>query len=277
MKMNLLLENLDVLTENREGIESLRKYIMASAFNGSFKSELGQTSNHDLINTLISKGSTYRADEKLTSDALTGIWEGFRLFDLPSNWNWMRLDQVGTIVGGGTPDTSNSKYWADKDGIPWITPADMRYQKEYVNTGKRTLTSMGLKESSAKLLPENSIVFSSRAPIGYVGIVGTPLATNQGFKSCVPFFDEMSQYIYFYLMFIGSEVNERATGTTFKEVSGKQFASTPIPVPPLEIQREIVKQIRSLLSLCGEIETGISIRDQLATKFANSVVASLST
>jgi type I restriction enzyme, S subunit len=276
VKINLLLENLDVLTENREGIESLRKYVMASAFNGSFKSTLGQRSNQDLINLLISKGSSYKIDEGLSTNELTGIWEGFSLFELPTNWSWMRLDQVGTIVGGGTPDTSNSKYWAGKDGIPWITPADMRNQKEYVDTGKRTLTELGLKESSAKLLPKDTILFSSRAPIGYVGIVGTPLATNQGFKSCVPFYDEMSQYIYFYLMFIGSEINERATGTTFKEVSGKQFASTPIPVPPLEIQKEIVQQIRSLLSLCEEIETRMSIRNELSTKFAQSIVASLS-
>lgn len=276
MRINQITSNLDVFTGYKGGLDALEDFFLSSGFNGNLTLDEDLYDGEAFFLDLQKCGSTFDMDREITPTDLSGIWEGFLLYELPNSWKWMRLDQVGTIVGGGTPDTSNGTYWAKGSGTPWITPADMRHQGMYVFGGKRNLTEIGLKESSSKLLPANSVVFSSRAPIGYVGISGVPLATNQGFKSCVPFLPEMAKFIYYYLVFIGAEVNRRATGTTFKEVSGKQFAATPIPVPPLKTQERIVKLIEEFLSISALAADKISDRDLLASTARKSAVDAIS-
>ncbi len=108
-------------------------------------------------------------------------------FEIPSNWIWVRLQSLGEIIGGGTPKTKNSEYW-EGGNIAWLTPADMKYiNGKYVSRGKRDITKLGLEKSSAKLMPRNSIVYSTRAPIGYIAITNNELSTNQGFKSINPY------------------------------------------------------------------------------------------
>lgn len=277
MDLDDLSSHLDVFTGHVGALDSLTEFFFSSAFKGSFVSLIDSSDGSDFFRTLRQNGSSFNSSQELSSNDLMGIWEGFSLYELPSSWRWMRLDQVGSIVGGGTPDTSNSTYWANDAGTPWVTPADMRGQTMYVLRGKRMLTDIGLRESSSKLLPSNSVVFSSRAPIGNVGITGAPLATNQGFKSCVPFMPEMAKYIYFYLRFIRSQINERATGTTFKEVSGKQFAATPIPVPPLNIQESIVEGLEEFLVATEKAKDEIRQRAKLGDSASKSAVDAIST
>jgi type I restriction enzyme S subunit len=108
-------------------------------------------------------------------------------YPVPSSWRWIELGGMGRIVGGGTPRSDNPAYFSDVDGIPWLTPADLNgFDQKRIFRGRRFITERGLSESSAQLLPEGSVLFSSRAPIGYVAVAGCDLATNQGFKSCIP-------------------------------------------------------------------------------------------
>ncbi len=105
--------------------------------------------------------------------------------NLPIGWKWVTIDSIGIVVSGGTPSTRQFEYW--NGDIPWITPADLsNYDKKFIGKGRRNITQIGLDNSSAHLLPENSVMFSSRAPIGYIAITGNPMATNQGFKSVLP-------------------------------------------------------------------------------------------
>ena len=99
-------------------------------------------------------------------------------------WKTVKLSEVSKIVGGGTPSTTENSYW---DGnIPWITPKDLSGHKDmYVSSGSRSITEIGLKNSSAKLLPRDTVLFTSRAPIGYIAIASQPVCTNQGFKNLV--------------------------------------------------------------------------------------------
>src|SRR5690606_23769256 len=174
--------------------------------------------------------------------------------------------------GGGTPKTSNPDYWTDQ-GIPWLTPADLNgLQGKYVVRGRRDISAVGLENSSAQLLPIGAVLFSSRAPIGYVAIAANPLAANQGFKSCVPFLPEMSAYIYRFLHAVGPEVERTAPGTTFKEVSGKIVAQIPIPVPPLAEQRRIVAKVDQLMALCDELEAKLTASRTKAEHLASAVV-----
>ena len=196
--------------------------------------------------------------------------------EIPSHWTWVELGDVGAIIGGGTPKSTEAEFWADGEDIPWLTPADMSaFEDRLIERGRRDITSEGLAGSSTSLVPAGTVLFSSRAPIGHVGIAANPLCTNQGFKSCVPFNPEMSEFIYYYLMKAGPEVNENASGTTFKEVSGKQVAGIPFPLPPLGEMIRIVRKLDELFVLCDEFETSRCRAADLQSRFAEAAKESL--
>ena len=168
-------------------------------------------------------------------------------FEIPDSWEWARLTTLGKIVGGGTPKTNITEYWYNGT-IPWLTPADMKFVTgKYVTKGERCITEKGLKESSAHMMPAGSIVYSSRAPIGYIAIASAELCTNQGFKSLVPTLMCIDDYVYYCLIAFTPEIQSRASGTTFKEISGTEFGKTLIPLPPLAEQKRIVKAIEKVL------------------------------
>ena len=168
-------------------------------------------------------------------------------FEIPDSWEWVRLSYLGEIVGGGTPKTGETCYWKNGD-IPWLTPADMKYVKgKYVSSGERFITEKGLNESSAQLMPMGTVLYSSRAPIGYIAIAENNICTNQGFKSLVPFLKEINLYAYYCLIAFTPDIQSRASGTTFKEISGAEFGRTIIPLPPLSEQHRIVAKIEELL------------------------------
>lgn len=163
---------------------------------------------------------------------------------LPQGWEVKTIGEIGKVVSGGTPSTSNKDNF---DGeIAWITPADLSgYKEKYISKGKRNLSEQGLKNSSARLLPPNSILFSSRAPIGYVAIASNALCTNQGFKNLIPNNNVSSEYIYYFLLHSKRLAESVASGTTFKEISATNFSKLPIPLPPLETQNQIVQILES--------------------------------
>jgi type I restriction enzyme S subunit len=169
-------------------------------------------------------------------------------FNLPDSWEWVRLASLGSVIGGGTPSTSVPDYW---DGaIPWLSPCDLSdYKGKYISRGKRNISQKGLDHSSAVLMPSGSILYSSRAPIGYVVIASNQISTNQGFKSLVPIVDGMDEFIYYTLKALTPDIRKRATGTTFKEISGSEFGKTMLPLPPLAEQKRIVSQIEKLFSI----------------------------
>lgn len=178
-------------------------------------------------------------------------------FDLPESWMFARLKHIGEVIGGGTPKTSIDEYW-DGD-IPWLTPADLSgYENMHISTGARTITELGLKSSSAQLLSENSILYSSRAPIGYIAIAANPISTNQGFKSVVPYNSLMSPYLYYCLKARTSDIVRRATGTTFKEISGSEMAETIVPLPPINEQQRIFDKATKLLEILSTIEKSLN-------------------
>uniref|UniRef100_UPI003A8B6F3A restriction endonuclease subunit S n=2 Tax=Helicobacteraceae TaxID=72293 RepID=UPI003A8B6F3A len=164
--------------------------------------------------------------------------------EIPQGWEIKTLGEIGKVVSGGTPSTSNKDNF---DGeIAWITPADLSgYKEKYISKGKRNLSEQGLKNSSARLLPPNSILFSSRAPIGYVAIASNALCTNQGFKNLIPNNNVSSEYIYYFLLHSKRLAESVASGTTFKEISATNFSKLPIPLPPLATQKQIVQILES--------------------------------
>ena len=189
--------------------------------------------------------------------SLPPITENEIPYELPKGWEWVRLGEIGAIVGGGTPKTNIKDYWENGD-IPWLTPADLNnLRSKYIAKGRRNITKLGLEKSSARLMPKGTVLFSSRAPIGYTAIASNPLSTNQGFKSCIPYVMQMNEYIYYYLTYSANIINDQASGTTFKEISGSAVAKILFPLPPLNEQKRIVEKVDQLMTLCDELEKNI--------------------
>ena len=177
-----------------------------------------------------------------------------------SEWKEVRLGDVGKIVGGATPSTRNPQNYGGV--IPWITPKDLSINKErFIEFGERNISELGLNSCSAKMLPKGSILFSSRAPIGYVAIAHTSLCTNQGFKSFVPDTDKMDSMFSYYLLKHNSEnIANLGSGTTFMEVSGKVMSDFIVNIPDLLTQQEIAG---ILSSLDAKIETNNKLNEKL--------------
>lgn len=192
---------------------------------------------------------------------------------LPSGWVWSTMEEISTVVGGGTPKSKELRFF-EGGKIAWLTPADLSgYTQKYVSKGSRNITEEGLNSSSAKLIPKGSILFSSRAPIGYVAIAANEICTNQGFKSFVLKSDQIiPDYVYWWLKGNKQLAESHASGTTFLELSGSKAKKLPIPVAPPEQQKRIVAKIEELFS---HIDAGIAALQkakQLLKQYRQSVL-----
>lgn len=172
-----------------------------------------------------------------------------------------KLSEIGKVAGGGTPSTKHPEYYTGS-GIPWITPKDLSgYDKMYISKGGRDITQEGLENSSAKLLPANSILVSSRAPIGYVAIAENEIATNQGFKSIIPNRElVIPEYLYFVMKTSKQDLEQIASGSTFKEVSTKVMSNFEVEIPSLDEQSKVLDY---LLPITRKIEKNSRINDNL--------------
>jgi type I restriction enzyme, S subunit len=195
-------------------------------------------------------------------------------WDLPEHWKWLAARDVGEIVGGGTPSTGDSANFANK-GIPWITPADLTgYPGKYISRGTRDLSEKGYSSSGAKLMPPGTVLFSSRAPIGYCVIASNELATNQGFKSLVSSSEHSPEYLRYYLLSAKEYAESLASGTTFKELSGARMANLAIPVPPFPEQCRIVVKLDRLTGRTARARDELGRIPRLIQKYRESVIAS---
>ena len=167
--------------------------------------------------------------------------------ELPKGWVWVRLGSIGKVSSGGTPSTKDQTNF--NGDVPWITPADLSgYNGKFISRGRRNLSINGLSSSSAKLLPKGTVVYSSRAPIGYVAIAKNSISTNQGFKNLTVGKYIFNEYVYSYLKGNKRMADSFASGTTFRELSANRFSQIPIPLPPLPEQRRIVAKIEELFT-----------------------------
>ncbi len=179
---------------------------------------------------------------------------------IPKGWRVGILNELGDIVGGSTPSKAKAEYYTN-DGIAWLTPKDLSIsQRKFTSKGEIDITQEGYESCSTKLMPRGSVLFSSRAPIGYITIAKNDICTNQGFKSVIPKLAGTA-FLYCFLKESTQEIENKATGSTFKEASGTLMKSLPTIIPekavlddfevflsPLFYQQEIVEEENSLLS-----------------------------
>lgn len=163
-----------------------------------------------------------------------------------SEWKTYKLGDVAQIIGGGTPSTTKEEYWNGEIG--WLTPRDLTgYAFKYIKKGERNITEEGLKNSSARLMPEGTVLMTSRAPIGYLAIAGNELCTNQGFKSFIVNEDKLhNEYFYYLLKNNIDRIKSLGTGSTFAEVSASILKNFEIAIPDLATQTQISQILSSL-------------------------------
>ena len=157
-----------------------------------------------------------------------------------NKWKTCTINDLGRVIGGATPSTKKPENY-ENGNIAWITPKDLAgFSGRYISNGERNITEQGLKSCSAQLIPKHSILFSSRAPIGYIAIAANEVCTNQGFKSIVPNDSIDYLFLYYLLKYNKKKIESLGSGTTFKEVSGSTMKSIQVTIPEtIEEQRKI--------------------------------------
>lgn len=146
-------------------------------------------------------------------------------------WAIGTINDLGAVVGGSTPSKAKPEYYTET-GIAWITPKDLSVNKsKFISHGENDITELGLKNSSATIMPEGTVLFSSRAPIGYIAVAAGEVATNQGFKSIVPKPEIGTAFVYYFLKHNLPIIEGMASGSTFKEVSGSTMKGVPAVIP----------------------------------------------
>ena len=194
---------------------------------------------------------------------------------IPKGWKVGTLSDIGEVVGGATPSKSKSEYYTD-NGISWITPKDLSINKDkFISKGEIDITELGYSKCSAKMMPRGSVLFSSRAPIGYIAIAKNELCTNQGFKSVVPQLAGTA-FIYYYLKNNVSNIESMASGSTFKEASGALMKSLNVIVPESNILQDFEEKVCSIFdkqeSLEEEIHHLTTLRDTLLPKLMSGEI-----
>ncbi|MBR0598120.1 restriction endonuclease subunit S [Sinanaerobacter chloroacetimidivorans] len=151
--------------------------------------------------------------------------------EMPADWRDGTISDLGDVIGGSTPSKAKPEYYTEH-GIAWITPKDLSVNKsKFITHGADDITELGLRNSSARLMPRGTVLFSSRAPIGYIAIASGEVCTNQGFKSIVPKESVGTAFIYYFLIENLQSIENMASGSTFKEVSGTTMKGIPAVIP----------------------------------------------
>jgi len=150
---------------------------------------------------------------------------------IPKGWKVGTISDLGEVIGGSTPSKARPDYYTD-NGIPWITPKDLSISKDkFISKGQIDITELGFENSGVKKMPRGTVLFSSRAPIGYIAISKNVVTTNQGFKSVVPHSNIGTAYVYFLLKNSIELIENMASGSTFKEISGTGMKRVPGLIP----------------------------------------------
>lgn len=151
-----------------------------------------------------------------------------------ATWKIGTIADLGNVVGGSTPSKKIDKYYTEH-GIAWITPKDLSNDhSKFITHGEIDITELGLANSSAVRMPPGTVLFSSRAPIGYIAIADGEVTTNQGFKSVVPFDEIGTAFVYCFLKENLTIIENMASGSTFKEISGSTMKVVPAVIPDSE-------------------------------------------
>lgn len=210
------------------------------------------------------------------------VWNAELNRAIPEGWEVGKLDDLGKIIGGSTPSKAVDENFCSR-GIPWITPKDLSLNsgKKFISKGELDVSEKGFRSASLKILPKNSILLSSRAPIGYMVIARNDVTTNQGFKSFVPTKGYSTPFIFYTIKNNMKVIEANASGSTFKEISGGVLKSISVCLSNKNIIDLFSKKVESIFKqqdvLEQENQELVSLRDWLLPMLMNGQVSVVST
>lgn len=216
-----------------------------------------------------------KINENLEQQA-QGYFQKLFVDNADPEWTTGTISDLGTVVGGSTPSKAKPEYYTET-GIAWITPKDLSINKsKFVSHGENDITELGLKNSSATIMPEGTVLFSSRAPIGYIAIAAGEVTTNQGFKSVVPKSEVGTPFVYFFLKNTLPLIEGMASGSTFKEVSGSTMKNVPAVIPDAETLAKFSDFCTPIFAqqciLEGQNQSLATLRDNLVPKLMSGEI-----
>lgn len=178
------------------------------------------------------------------------------------SWEILKLGEICEIISGSTPKTNINEYWNGK--YNWVTPAELNDELDTIYDTQRKITAKAIKETNLKLLPKGAILLSSRAPIGKVAIAGNDMYSNQGFKNLICSKKIYNRYLFRFLKGKTEYLNSLGRGATFKEISKEIVSNIPIPIPPISLQEQIVKELDTLSDIITKKKEQLAELDKLA-------------
>ena len=262
------LAQLQMLAESRSGTFPQITYSELSNIMVSLPSQKAQKNIVSILSSLdrkIELNNKINADLEEMAQAIFKNWfvdfEPFKdgkfvdseLGMIPEGWKVGRLDEIADVVGGSTPSKAKPEYYTQK-GIAWLTPKDLsNHPAVYSSRGEIDITEEGYNSTSTKLMPKGTVLFTSRAPIGYISIAQNDICTNQGFKSLVPK-KAGTCFLYCFLKYVTPEIENKSTGSTFKEASGSLMKSLQVIIPEQNVFEEFEAIVSPLFARIESLE-----------------------
>lgn len=268
LRSNDTLAQLQMLAESRSGTFPQITYSELSNIMVSLPSQKAQKNIVSILSSLDQKielNNKINADLEEMAQAIFKNWfvdfEPFKdgkfvdseLGMIPEGWKVGRLDEIADVVGGSTPSKAKPEYYTQK-GIAWLTPKDLsNHPAVYSSRGEIDITEEGYNSTSTKLMPKGTVLFTSRAPIGYISIAQNDICTNQGFKSLVPR-KAGTCFLYCFLKYVTPEIENKSTGSTFKEASGALMKSLQVIMPEQKVFEEFEEIVSPLFARIESLE-----------------------
>lgn len=268
LRSNDTLAQLQMLAESRSGTFPQITYSELSNIMVSLPSQKAQKNIVSILSSLdrkIELNNKINADLEEMAQAIFKNWfvdfEPFKdgkfvdseLGMIPKGWKVGRLDEIADVVGGSTPSKAKPEYYTQK-GIAWLTPKDLsNHPAVYTSRGEIDITEEGYNSTSTKLMPKGTILFTSRAPIGYISIAQNDICTNQGFKSLVPK-KAGTCFLYCFLKYVTPEIENKSTGSTFKEASGSLMKSLQVIMPEQKVFEDFETIVSPLFARIESLE-----------------------
>lgn len=268
LRSNDTLTQLQMLAESRSGTFPQITYSELSNIMVNLPSQKAQKNIVSILSSLdrkIELNNKINADLEEMAQAIFKNWfvdfEPFKngkfvdseLGMIPEGWKVGRLDEIADVVGGSTPSKAKPEYYTQK-GIAWLTPKDLsNHPAVYTSRGEIDITEEGYNSTSTKLMPKGTILFTSRAPIGYISIAQNDICTNQGFKSLVPK-KAGTCFLYCFLKYVTPEIENKSTGSTFKEASGSLMKSLQVIMPEQKVFEDFETIVSPLFARIESLE-----------------------
>lgn len=241
-------------------LEKYRKSILAKAFRGELVlQDPSEGTGHELLNKIFPSYEIIQCDQRKSN--------------IPESWALSDFDTISTRKGGGTPSRANKEYF--KGYIPWITVADIPkeiFDVFVIKESRESITNEAIKESSTNLIPEGSVILSTRVSVGKIGINSVPLCTNQDFSSFTNIKINNKFFAYF-LLKINSELIASSKGTTIKGINLSDLQKIKVPIPALKEQERIVQKIELCFKKIDAIRKAVVEKRKLLAKTKESILA----